>query len=244
MTEPCQLSATEMALALNSGDLSPKTIAVSCIERIKVRDDEVRAWAHFDPKQVLNSVKSLSKGPLFGIPVGVKDIIETHNMPTEYGSKIYSAHQPDKDAECVVNIKTNGGLVMGKTVTTEFAWRHANQTQNPHNPAHTPGGSSSGSAAAVADFQVALALGTQTAGSVIRPAAYCGVVGFKPTYGRYPIIGVKPLSPSLDTIGLFARSVSDIAFFDTVLTGDKHDLYSTPPKLAICLPEPEHNQNL
>ncbi len=236
MIEPCQLSATEMALRLKEGDLTPQMIAVSCINRITSRDDDVRAWAHFDRDQILATVQSLSPGPLFSIPVGVKDIIETNDMPTEYGSKIYAGHQPDTDASCVATIRAGGGIVMGKTVTTEFAWRHANQTRNPHNPCHTPGGSSSGSAAAVADFQVALALGTQTAGSVIRPAAFCGVVGFKPTYGRYPIEGVKPLSPSLDTVGLFARSVSDIALFDTALTGVRHKLESGPPKLVVFVP--------
>jgi Asp-tRNA(Asn)/Glu-tRNA(Gln) amidotransferase A subunit family amidase len=236
MTEPFKLSATEMADGLESGDLTPRKIAVSCLDRIRARDRDVRAWAHLDPDQVLAEVQSLPPGPLHGIPVGVKDIIDTADMPTEFGSKIYSGHQPEADAACVAAVRKSGGVVMGKTVTTEFAWRRANQTRNPHDPAHTPGGSSSGSAAAVADFQVPLAFGTQTGGSVIRPAAYCGVVGFKPSYGRYAIEGVKPLSHNLDTLGIFARSVRDIAFFDTALTGASHALVTGPPRLAVFVP--------
>jgi len=239
MMESCKLLATEMAQGLESGDLTPRMIAESCLDRIAARDDDVRAWAHLDPDQVLAAVQSLppkSLRPLHGIPVGVKDIIDTADMPTEFGSKIYIGHQPATDAACVAAMRTGGGIVMGKTVTTEFAWRRANQTRNPHDPAHTPGGSSSGSAAAVADFQVPLAFGTQTAGSVIRPAAYCGVVGFKPSYARYAIDGVKPLSHNLDTLGIFARSVRDIAFFDTALTGARHALDSGPPRLAVFVP--------
>ena len=239
MTEPCKLSATDMAHSLETGDLTPRKIAESCLNRIAARDDDVRAWAHLDPDQVLAAVETLppnSLGPLHSILVGVKDIIDTADMPTEFGSKIYAGHQPTTDAACVAAMRSGGGLVMGKTVTTEFAWRRANQTRNPHDPAHTPGGSSSGSAAAVADFQVPLAFGTQTGGSVIRPAAYCGVVGFKPSHGRYATRGVKPLSPNLDTVGTFARSVRDIAFFDTALTGANHELDSGPPRLAIVVP--------
>ena len=225
-----------MSRLLKAGDLTPQMIAVSCLDRITDRDDKVRAWAHLKRDQVFATIESLPEGSLFGIPVGVKDIIETNDMPTEYGSKIYSGFQPNADANCVAAVKAAGGIIMGKTVTTEFAWRRANNTQNPHNPSHTPGGSSSGSAAAVADFQVPLAFGTQTAGSVIRPAAYCGVIGFKPPFGRYPTEGVKPLSPSLDTVGLFARSVSDIALFDTALTNVRHELISDPPKIAVFIP--------
>jgi Asp-tRNA(Asn)/Glu-tRNA(Gln) amidotransferase A subunit family amidase len=236
MTEPCKLSATEMADGLESGELTPRKIAVSCLDRIRARDGDVRAWAHLDPDQVLAAVQPLPPGLLHGIPVGVKDIIDTADMPTEFGSKIYRGHQPVTDAASVAAVRAGGGVVMGKTVTTEFAWRRANQTRNPHDPAHTPGGSSSGSAAAVADFQVPLAFGTQTGGSVIRPAAYCGVVGFKPSHGRYAIEGVKPLSRNLDTLGIFARSVRDIAFFDTALTGASHALDTGPPRLAVFVP--------
>ena len=239
MNKPCELTATEMSRLLKAGDLTPQMIAVSCLDRITDRDEKVRAWAHLKRDQVLATIESLPEGSLFGIPVGVKDIIETNDMPTEYGSKIYSGFQPNADANCVSTVKAAGGIIMGKTVTTEFAWRRANNTQNPHSPLHTPGGSSSGSAAAVADFQVPLSFGTQTAGSVIRPAAYCGVIGFKPPFGRYPTEGVKPLSPSLDTVGLFARSVSDIALFDTALTSVSHELNADPPKLAIFIPFPD-----
>lgn len=228
-----------MARGLEAGDLTAQAIAESCLARMAARDDDVRAWAHLDPDQVLAAAESLPPGPLHGIPVGVKDIIDSADMPTEFGSKIYIGHQPVSDAACVAAVRAAGGLVMGKTVTTEFAWRRANQTRNPHNPAHTPGGSSSGSAAAVADFQVPLAFGTQTGGSVIRPAAFCGVVGFKPSHGRYPTNGVKPLSGNLDTLGLFARSVEDIALFDGALTGARHDLTARPPTLALYTPFPD-----
>ena len=160
-----------------------------------------------------------NQGLLGGIPVGVKDIINTKAMPTSYGSSIYGLNQPKDDADCVKNVKRQGGIVLGKTVTTEFAWRNPGKTKNPHNPAHTPGGSSSGSAAGVADYQMPLAFGTQTAGSVIRPAAYCGVVGFKPTIGTHDRNGVKELSNYLDTLGTFGRSVEDVSFFDYALRG-------------------------
>ena len=236
VTEPHRLSATDMARAIAAGDLTSAKIALSCLERITARNDDVRAWAHLDPDRAIASVASLPTGPLNGIPVGVKDIIDTADMPTEFGSKIYTGNRPDADARSIASVRALGGLVMGKTVTTEFAWRRANETRNPHNPVHTPGGSSSGSAAAVADFQVPLAIGTQTAGSVIRPAAYCGIVGFKPSYRRYPTGGVKSLSPSLDTVGIFARSVTDIAFFDGALTGTNHDLRGAAPRLALFVP--------
>ena len=226
----------DMAGAIAAGDLTSAEIARSCLERVAARDDDVRAWAHLDRDRIIAAAAALPPGPLNGIPVGVKDIIDTADMPTEFGSKIYAGNRPDTDAPCVASVRAAGALVMGKTVTTEFAWRHANETRNPHDPAHTPGGSSSGSAAAVADFQVPLAFGTQTAGSVLRPAAYCGVVGFKPSYNRYPADGGKPLSPGLDTVGILARAVADIAFFDGALTGTRHDLEGGAPRLALFVP--------
>ena len=152
-------------------------------------------------------------GLLAGIPVGVKDIIDTKDFPTELGSEIFAGRQPDADAFVVSALKAAGAIIVGKTVTTEFAFFGPGKTRNPHDPARTPGGSSSGSAAAVADFQVPLALGTQTAGSIIRPASYCGVLGFKPSFGTVSRTGVLPQSPPLDTIGGYARSVEDIACF-------------------------------
>ena len=146
------------------------------------------------------------KGLLHGVPIGVKDIIDSYDQPTSYGSPIYKTHQPLADAATIALARDAGAILLGKTVTTEFANRHPGKTRNPHNPAHTPGGSSSGSAAAVADWQVVLATGTQTGGSVIRPAAFCGVYGYKPSFGHFPVAGMKANTEWLDTIGAYARS--------------------------------------
>ncbi len=193
----------------------------ACLERIAQREPAVGAWTFLDTALVLSQARTLDaggvRGPLHGIPVGIKDIIATADMPTEYGSPIYAGHRPAWDAACVSAIRAAGGVVMGKTVTTEFAASHPGGTRNPHNPAHTPGGSSSGSAAAVADGMVPLALGTQTGGSVIRPASFCGVVGYKPSFGFVSRHGVKPLSESLDTVGVFARSVREAGLLAAVV---------------------------
>ncbi|HJU19945.1 MAG TPA: amidase, partial [Stellaceae bacterium] len=170
--------------------------------------------------------------PLHGIPIAVKDLIDTVDMPTAYGSPIYQGHRPAADASCVALARAAGAVVLGKTVTTEFACFTPGKTANPHNPAHTPGGSSSGSAAAVADFMAPLAFGTQTAGSVIRPAAYCGVVGYKPSFGVINRAGVKPLADSLDTIGVIARTVEDAAFFVGVVAERPALRRLTPPRQA------------
>ena len=174
-----------------------------------------------DPAAVRTQAAALDQAagdlPLRGLPVGIKDIIDTADLPTRYGSPIYAAHRPAQDAAIVARLRAAGALIMGKTVTTEFAHMHAGPTVNPDNAAHTPGGSSSGSAAGVAAGMMPLALATQTGGSTIRPAAYCGIVGFKPTYGVLPMAGIKPLAPSLDTLGLYGRSVEDVALlFDAV----------------------------
>ncbi len=176
-------------------------------------------------------------GRLHGIPIAVKDLIDTVDMPTGYGSAIYEGHRPAADAACVALARAAGAIILGKTVTTEFACFTAGKTANPRNPAHTPGGSSSGSAAAVADGMVPLALGTQTAGSVIRPASFCGIVGFKPSFGVIPRAGVKPLADSLDTIGTMARNVADAAFFAGILGGRRvlrHvAMPETPPRFGF-----------
>src|ERR671936_2097892 len=161
--------------------------------------------------------------PLQGVPIGVKDILDTHDMPSEYGSPIYAGHRPRTDAAVVSLARRAGGGIMGKTVTAELATFVPRQTRNPRDPSRTPGGSSSGSAAAVADFMVPLAFGTQTAGSTIRPASYCGIVAYKPTYNTIPRAGVKPNADSLDTVGVYGRSVEDCAFFAAALTG-RHEL--------------------
>ena len=193
------------------------------------------------PRRHLNRpepYRSSNRGSLHGIPVGVKDIMDTVDMPTAYGSSIYRGHRPRWDASCVALIRAAGGVVLGKTVTTELAVHHPGKTANPHNPAHTPGGSSSGSAAAVADFMVPLALGTQTGGSIIRPASFCGVVGYKPTFGLISRAGVKPCAESLDTVGVFARNVEDAAFLASVLTGRPsfrtRESQPHSPRVGLC----------
>lgn len=212
--------------ALRAGDLSAEELAASCLDAIATREDELRAWVTIDRDAVLAQARRLDavdpadRGPLHGIPVGVKDIIDTADLPTEYGSPIYAGHRPAEDAEVVSRLRAAGAVIIGKTVTTEFALFTAGPTTNPHDPARTPGGSSSGSAAAVGAAAVPLAVGTQTAGSIVRPASFCGVVGVKPTFGTIPARGVKPCSPSLDTVGFFARDVSGAAHALRALTGE------------------------
>lgn len=181
------------------------------LKRIEEQESAVQAWAHHDPAAVRLAAQHPSRNdpssPLAGLAIGVKDIIDTGDMPTRYGSLAYRDHQPARDAWVVARLKAAGAVMMGKTVTTEFAYTHAGPTRNPHHHAHTPGGSSSGSAAAVACGMVPVALGSQTGGSTIRPSAYCGVVGFKPSFGVISLQGVLPLAPSLDTLGIHAQNV-------------------------------------
>lgn len=203
----------------------------------------MRAWTWHDPQQVRDQLAALptdaSALPLAGITVGIKDIFDTHDMPTTYGSAAFANHRPQRDAYAVAKLRAAGALIMGKTVTTEFAHQHAGPTTNPHRPDRTPGGSSSGSAAAVADNMVTMALGSQTGGSTIRPAAYCGVVGFKPTLGKVSLEGVGPLSVTMDTIGLMARSMADISLLSSVLI-EKCAAVQAPVKLRIgWYPSPE-----
>src|SRR5262245_48278787 len=210
------LSATEAVAAIEAGTLTAETLVRGCLERIAEREPAVRAWAFLDPALALAQAKAADAangGALRGVPVGVKDIIDTHDMPTGHNSPIFAGKVPFGDAACVALCREANAVIMGKTVTTEFANRHPGPTTNPHNAAHTPGGSSSGSAAAVADGHVPLAFGTQTGGSVIRPAAYCGVVGYKPTFNDFSRVGIKMQCHSLDTLGLMARSLDDIALF-------------------------------
>ena len=171
-----ELSVVEAATRIERGEITAEALVNACLDRIAERDESVRAWAHIDRKRVIDEARALDgaprSSPLHGVPFGIKDIIDTADLPTEYNSPIYRGHRPKADAATVTLLKQAGCLILGKTVTTEFANNHPSPTRNPHNPAHTPGGSSSGSAAAVADFMVPAALGTQTGGSVIRPAAY------------------------------------------------------------------------
>ena len=239
------LSACDAAEQLAQRTLRAEDLVRDCLERIDAREPEVQAWIHVARDAALARAKALDQGAhqglLHGLPIAVKDLIATADMPTAYGSPIYAGHQPVLDATCVALSREAGAVVLGKTVTTEFATFQPNQTRNPHNLAHTPGGSSSGSAAAVADGMVPLALGTQTAGSLIRPAAYCGIVSFKPSFGGINRAGVKPLSDTLDTVGTMARTVPDVALFAAALTGRKAWLVrpldahvSRPLRVGLC----------
>ncbi len=246
-----QLEAWQAARLLACRELTAVDLMRSCLERIGQREAEVQAFVHLDAAGALAHAAALDAGPvrglLHGLPLGVKDIFDTADMPTSYGSPIYAGAQPRSDAAVVALCREAGAVLAGKTVTTELANMFPGVTRNPHNLAHTPGGSSSGSAAAVADCMLPLALGTQTAGSLIRPAAFCGVVGYKPSRNRAPRAGIKSLSETLDTPGGFARSVRDVALLAAVLTGDARladasmsDL-ATAPRIGLC-PTPEWHQ--
>lgn len=218
-----ELTATEIADAITTGRTSCEAVARACLDRIALREPEVHAWQYLNPEQVIAQARALDRsglrGPLIGVPFGLKDIIDTCDMPTEYGSPIYKAHQPKSDAACAALSRKAGAVLMGKTVTTEFANQYPGKTRNPFDPARTPGGSSSGSAAAVADCHVPLAIGTQTTGSTIRPASFCGAFAYRPTFGDLCCTGVKQAAGSLDTLGLIARSIEDIALYRDVLLG-------------------------
>ena len=210
-----EMPGTDLLAAVRDGHVGVAEVAQSCLRRIEQREPVVRAFAHHDPELVARSAAALDASgaatPLRGLPVAVKDLVDTSDQPTELGSAIYAGRRPQEDAAVVTRLRDAGALILGKTVTTEFALFQPGPTANPRDPGHTPGGSSSGSAAATADAMVAVAIGTQTAGSVIRPASFCGVVGFKPTFGALDRTGVKQISPTLDTVGLFGRHVPDIA---------------------------------
>jgi len=223
-----ELDAFELAQKIQDHEITSEALVRDCLDRVGDREEEVHAWQYLDREAALYQARicdsSPAKGPLHGVPVGIKDLIDTCDMPTCYGSSIYAGHQPAFDAECVSLLREAGAVIMGKTVTTEFAAFNPPETRNPHNISRTPGGSSSGSAAAVADKMVPLAIGTQTAGSVIRPAAFCGVVGFKPTFRYFPTTGVKPLSSELDTLGVFARNMRDVALVNDCLVRQRTTL--------------------
>jgi Asp-tRNA(Asn)/Glu-tRNA(Gln) amidotransferase A subunit family amidase len=244
-----QLDATQLARGLQSRAISAEALARTCLERIAERDAELQAWVHVDEARVLAQARALDQGPLrgllHGLPIGVKDVFDTRDMPTQYGSPIYARHQPGADAAPVALAREAGALLLGKTVTTEFSTFQAGPTRNPHKLKHTPGGSSSGSCAAVADHMVPLAFGAQTAASIIRPAAYCGVVGYKPSFGLVSRVGVKALSDSLDTIGSVGRSVEDVALFTAALSGDRSLLdLPAPTRLRVGLCKPHADKLL
>ncbi len=214
-----ELSATDAAHAIRTGETTSEALVRACLMRIAAREDEVQAWAQVDTELALTAARDAdaalkagtASGPLHGVPVGVKDIFNTADLLTGYGCPLYEGWPPKSDAACVTLLRAAGAVILGKTVTTELALLTPARTRNPHNLAHTPGGSSAGSAAAVAAGMVPAALGSQTAGSVIRPASFCGVYGFKPTLGLIPRAGVLMQSHTLDTVGVFGRSVDDLA---------------------------------
>ena len=236
-----ELSAGDIARRIKEGEITAEAVTRACLDRIDSRESELHAWAYLDPDLALEQARALDRGPhrgpLHGVPIGVKDIIDTVDMPTEMGSPIYAGNRPTSDASCVALMRGAGAVILGKTVTCEFAGMTPGITRNPHNTDHTPGGSSSGSGAAVADFMTAAAFGTQTGGSVLRPSSYCGIIGFKPSFGTFNVGGVKAAAVSLDTLGLHARSLDDIDLLTDVLVGRPHVAKAAPdrpPVIGLC----------
>ena len=219
MPEPSFLTATEAIELIKQKKLSRYEWIQSCIQRIKERESITKAWTFVNFDDALKQAKKFDdvKIEKFGIPIGAKDIIDVSGMPTQMGTTFYQNNISARDAASIAISKDAGCIVIGKTVTTELGHRHPGPTTNPHNPKYTPGGSSSGSAASVADFMVPITFGTQTTGSIIRPAAYCGVIGYKPTYGDFDKSGILPNSPSLDTLGLIARSIEDLQLMRSIV---------------------------
>jgi Asp-tRNA(Asn)/Glu-tRNA(Gln) amidotransferase A subunit family amidase len=251
LSRPEWLSASDAARAIHDGAISSEQLVEACLARIEAVEPAVQAWQYLDPKHALAQARARdldrregrSVGPLHGVPVGIKDIIDTADMPTEDGTVLHAGRTPDRDATLVSMLRAAGAVILGKTVTTECATYAPGKTRNPHNPQHTPGGSSSGSAAAVAAGMVPLAVGTQTNASTIRPAAFCGVYGFKPTHGLISRHGILKISRSLDCVGVFARCLDDIALLAEQLTGyDERDPDTQPrariPFVRVAAEEP------
>lgn len=236
MTDTPMCPTVSEALAgLRAGSLTAQGVLDACFARIHAREEAVGAWETIDEAAARRIAGLNLVGPLAGLPVGVKDIIDTVDLPTGYGSKAFVGHRPAADAACVAALRYAGAVVLGKTVSTEFASMHPGKTRNPRNLTHTPGGSSSGSAAAVADGMVPVALGTQTAGSVIRPGSYCGVVAYKGSYGWTDTSGIHPLAPSFDTLGFYARAVADIAPVRAALAeGVRDHATARRPMIGLC----------
>lgn len=224
---PNGLTATEARKKIQEGWLSSTELVKACLNRIDETEDQLHAWAYLDHENALLQAQELDHirqngkpmGPLHGIPIAIKDNIDTKNFPTEFGTSIHAGRLPKEDARIIEKLREAGAVILGKTVTTEFAFVHPGKTRNPHNTSHTPGGSSSGSAAAVAGYHVPLAIGTQTNGSVIRPAAFCGTYGFKPSNGIISRTGILQTSNSLDQVGVFGRSLEDVALLADVISG-------------------------
>jgi Asp-tRNA(Asn)/Glu-tRNA(Gln) amidotransferase A subunit family amidase len=252
---PNTLSASAAVKRMADKKLKARELVEACLDRIEAREGQVHAWEAIDAEGARKRADQLDKrarpvGPLHGIPLAVKDIIDTRTMPTTCGSPIYRDRVAGKDAACVSQFARAGAIVLGKSVTTEFAGGHAGKTHNPHNLRHTPAGSSSGSAAAVADFMVPVGYGTQTAGSVIRPGAFNGVVAYKGTYGWADLSGVKPYAKSLDTLGFFAREANDLALIRAAYGHAAADPPKQPPRIGFCrtrwweMADPYNRKNL
>lgn len=252
---PNRLSASEAVLRMAQKRLKARDLVEACLDRITAREGQVHAWEALDPDGARKRADSLDKrsrpaGPLHGIPLAVKDIIATRTMPTTCGSPIYRDHVVGKDAACITQLVKAGAIVLGKSVTTEFAGGHAGKTHNPHNLRHTPAGSSSGSAAAVADFMAPVGYGTQTAGSVIRPGAFNGVVAYKGSYGWADMTGVKAYAPFLDTLGFFAREANDLALIRAAYGNAPADPPVQPPRIGLIrtpwwdIAEPYNRKNI
>jgi amidase len=235
-----RLTASEAASRLDAGSLSAESLVHDCLDRAEARA-ALKAWVWLDPDLALAQARAADRAGrpslLKGVPVGVKDVIDTYDMPTQHGSPIYRGNRPFADAACVALTRAAGGVVLGKTVTTEFANRQPRETVHPANPVHTPGGSSSGSAAAVADYQVPVGFGTQTGGSTIRPAAFCGVIGYKPSFGEFSRVGIKMQCHNLDTLGIICRSLDDLSLMRAALLAQPRrpvDRSANPPRIGFC----------
>jgi Asp-tRNA(Asn)/Glu-tRNA(Gln) amidotransferase A subunit family amidase len=247
----CALTLGDAAAGIRDGRFSSAELVTGCLARIDEVDEGIGAWAFLDREHALRQAEAADEhrrhgratGPLHGVPIGVKDIFDTGDMPTEFGSPVWAGRTPRRDAVAVARLRAAGAVILGKTVTTEYAYYKPGKTRNPHDPGRTPGGSSSGSAAAVAACMVPGAIGSQTNGSVIRPASFCGVVGFKPTHGLIPRSGALLLSRTLDHVGVFARTVADAAVLAETLVGHDAEDPDTrptarPPLAATALSEP------
>ena len=252
---PNLLSASEAVRRMADKRLKAVDLVEACLERIDRREGQVHAWEALDPEGALKRAEMLDRrarpvGPLHGIPLAVKDIIDTRSMTTECGSPIYRGRKAARDAACVTQLVKAGAIVLGKAVTTEFAGAHAGKTHNPHNLRHTPAGSSSGSAAAVADFMAPIGYGTQTSGSVIRPGAFNGVVAYKGTYGWADLAGVKTYAKSLDTLGFFAREANDLALIRAAYGREAAEPPRRVPRIGFCrtrwweMAEPYNRKNI
>ena len=243
MVQPLnELSLHNAVEKIACSEITSEELVRSCLVRIEERENLIQAWEHLDPDAAIKQAKAAdrrgSSGALHGIPIGIKDIIETVDLPTSYGSPIYKNNRTNSDAACVALARESGAVILGKTVSTEFAGGTPARTRNPHNPAFSPGGSSSGSAAAVADYMVPVAIGSQTVGSTIRPSSFCGVIGFKPSFGTLNLAGVKSQAASMDTLGIISRCITDTSYLFDVLSGKKHikpvESLPAPPRVGIC----------